>query len=453
MATTGSYSWGGYDNIIRSVELTNFTATYDDATYLFLYIVIGKQQWRMLKIQATEQKVAFPIAFTEWCVAYGSRATGTGGNPTTLGANAAFSDPVTLTYATVFSIEVQEYYLLAVGKQQWGEYVDGYNTFPTEFTAFCVIAAGGEYMYSDLGSTILEIELHRFRALANLSGTKKTYIAAGKQQWGSNDGAQNNFPIPFSNCLNLQQWQWDTSAMNNSGIVNNIQYDDTGYTCNGNYKLRFLAVGIAQQWGLQRMTTSYTTYQLPISYSEIHIAIIGQENERNKGLGLRPDGLNSFNAAISVSGDTQNMRYLSIGKQQWGYGFAGTITYPVQFTEVAYTAFASDIAESNATISEVAINPPELNQIIVRPSSAKTITWLVIGKQQWGLTGNDPGNGGASAQLSIPITILIFGQARTTSSETISSVFSIDVADDRILYIDSSNIQYQGGYAYLIGSR
>ena len=73
-------------------------------------------QWRMLEIQATEQNVDFPIAFTEWCVAYGSRVTGTGGDPTTLGANAAFSDPVTLTYATVFSIEVQEYYLLAVGK-------------------------------------------------------------------------------------------------------------------------------------------------------------------------------------------------------------------------------------------------------------------------------------------------------------------------------------------------
>ena len=66
--------------------------------------------------------------------------------------------------------------------------------------------------------------------------------------------------------------------------------------------------------------------------------------------------------------------------KQWGYGLAGTITYPVQFTDVAYTAFVSDIAESNATISEVAINPLELNQIIVRPSSAKTITWLVIGK-------------------------------------------------------------------------
>lgn len=72
-------------------------------------------QWRMLEIQATEQNVDFPIAFTEWCVACGSRVTGTGGNPTTLGANAAFSELATLTHAIVFSVETQDYYLLAAG--------------------------------------------------------------------------------------------------------------------------------------------------------------------------------------------------------------------------------------------------------------------------------------------------------------------------------------------------
>lgn len=65
---------------------------------------------------------------------------------------------------------------------------------------------------------------------------------------------------------------------------------------------------------------------------------------------------------------------------QWGYGTAGTITYPIQFTDIAYTAFACDIAESNENIVSVATNPPEINQIVVRPSAAKTITWLVIGK-------------------------------------------------------------------------
>ena len=92
----------------------------------------------MLEIQATEQNVTFPVAFTEWCIACGSRVTGTGGNPTTLGASAAFSDPVTLTYATVFSIETQEDYRVAVGKQQWGltpEAILPTVDFPLAFTA------------------------------------------------------------------------------------------------------------------------------------------------------------------------------------------------------------------------------------------------------------------------------------------------------------------------------
>ena len=69
----------------------------------------------MLEIEATEQNVLFPIPFTQWCVASGSRVTGTGGNPTTLGANAAFDKIATLTHAVVFSIEAQEYYLFAAG--------------------------------------------------------------------------------------------------------------------------------------------------------------------------------------------------------------------------------------------------------------------------------------------------------------------------------------------------
>ena len=69
----------------------------------------------MLEIEATEQNVLFPIPFIQWCVASGSRVTGTGGNPTTLGANAAFHKIATLTHAAVFSVEAQEYYLFAAG--------------------------------------------------------------------------------------------------------------------------------------------------------------------------------------------------------------------------------------------------------------------------------------------------------------------------------------------------
>lgn len=95
--------------------------------------------------------------------------------------------------------------------------------------------------------------------------------------------------------------------------------------------------------------------------------------------------LDAYGESTSVPNGTADTYYLLIGiAQQWGYGTAGIITYPIQFTEIAYTAFACDIAESNNNIVSVATNPPEINQIVVRPSAAKTITWLVIGKQQWG---------------------------------------------------------------------
>ena len=42
IANAGNYSWGGVDNIIRSIELTYFTATYTDNSYPFLYIAIGQ---------------------------------------------------------------------------------------------------------------------------------------------------------------------------------------------------------------------------------------------------------------------------------------------------------------------------------------------------------------------------------------------------------------------------
>lgn len=216
-------------------------------------------QWRMLEIQATSQNVDFPIAFTEWCVACGSRVTGTGGNPTTLGANAAFSELATLTHARVFSVETQDYYLLAAGVQQWG-----------------------------------------------------LFQTAGK---------------------------------------------------------RYNAV-------------------LSLSYQDWYFPVIAAKQAATEMIGYANLQLNDFDITLG-SGD----------------------------------------------------------------DSERSGAYLCFGKQQWGLTGNDPGNGGASAQLSIPITTLIFGQARTTTSETISSVFSIDVDDGLTLYIDSSNIQYKGGYAYLIGSK
>lgn len=130
-----------------------------------------------------------------------------------------------------------------------------------------------------------------------------------------------------------------------------------------------------QQWGLQRMTTSYTTYNLPISYKEIHIAIIGQEQERNKGLGLSPDGLNGYIAAISYSGDTQNIRYLSIGYQQWGYEETNEIVTLLQAYTTAYIPVGcAALLDSlfSLTIQD--------NTSFYRPLRTTAVYWLTIGR-------------------------------------------------------------------------
>ena len=165
--------------------------------------------------------------------------------------------------------------------------------------------------------------LNSFNAAISVSGDTQNmrYLSIGKQQWGSNDGAQNNFPIPFSNCLNLQQWQWDISAMNNSGIVNNIQYDDTGYTCNGNYKLRFLAVGIAQQWGIKLAESTEYPYiwAFPVPFASKNFGVFVTNNElsiNNGAIGVY-DVDTQFAKIALYGGDYDNAAFLfAIGQQQ-----------------------------------------------------------------------------------------------------------------------------------------
>lgn len=111
-------------------------------------------------------------------------------------------------------------------------------------------------MYSDLGSTILEIELHRFRALANLSGTMKTYIAAGKQQWGLTPEAllpTVDFPVAFIAIpavvgTPIKDYATSENYFGNNSIENvtNTSFVARQTNTNGGTKagaIRFIAIG------------------------------------------------------------------------------------------------------------------------------------------------------------------------------------------------------------------
>ena len=203
----------------------------------------------MLEIEATEQNVLFPIPFIQWCVASGSRVTGTGGNPTTLGANAAFHQIATLTHAAVFSVEAQEYYLFAAGVQQWGYEI----TFTAKTIVFpCPYA---EIIPSVIGASsgssaklaINANSLTSFNA-SNQAAQTIWWIAIGKQQWGTEPGVGTyEYPIPYTALCYGVITNRQVKKSNNATTAVDITL--TEFTCSksdgmGDYSFNWLSAGV-----------------------------------------------------------------------------------------------------------------------------------------------------------------------------------------------------------------
>ena len=219
MATTGSYSWGGYDNIIRSIELTNFTATYDDATYLFLYIVIGKQQWGSnQQTVSAETLVAYPVAvntvLTILCTAdqtdiHDAEYAGPG--------SITDANFIACTFALFGSVHAlpQPYFWLMFGiAQQWGYFYESqsdtdYRHFPVAFTTFLLPVLGkAYYLTTEPDGYVPYIEyLGSNNFLCGFGNNRigNAYVpimVIGMQQWGKYVELASafltvNFPISF----------------------------------------------------------------------------------------------------------------------------------------------------------------------------------------------------------------------------------------------------------------
>lgn len=290
---------------------------------------------------------------------------------------------------------------VVIGKQQWGEYVDGYNTFSIEFTAFCVVAAGGEYMYDDLGSTILEIELHQFTALANLSGTKKTYIAAGKQQWGSGEGSHSStqgyntwefiYPTPYTtSVLSLSITGTGHTTELGTNYCNTVTLSsvlvashDKGYV---------IIIGI-QQWGFKSGNNAKWTYPLPLS-TLLYVDVSGDANGPDESVNYSKESFVTYAdlthlwfVTDTAGGDN---RFLVIGTvQQWGYSAfihgGKKVTFPIPYIAQCYGVVSQNI-QTTTNFIVCAINDVDTTGFWDSNGSALGIYWLAFGKQQWGLT-------------------------------------------------------------------
>lgn len=237
----------------------------------------------MLEIEATEQNVLFPIPFTQWCVASGSRVTGTGGNPTTLGANAAFHQIATLTHAAVFSVEAQEYYLFAAGVQQWGYITESssstdYRYFPVPFaTEYYAICTGNSQRQDNVSVWLDQIDTLKFLAgigenYVAMPQKNIFYFACGRQQWGYqavHGNAEQEFSLPIAFTNNPYTVAISTTNTGNHAACKGFTLStitlDAGDDVNVDDNIGFIILG-KQQWGFKSTDTEDWYY--PIAFIE-----------------------------------------------------------------------------------------------------------------------------------------------------------------------------------------
>lgn len=262
--------------LLSDITINGFRVSKQNVSIKTIWISLGKQQWGLTPALQSSN-ITFPVETSNSLFVELTPQDSVNGVAVLFELNnKGFNFAINAFNATGYPSVA---WLLFGIAQQWGEYVDGYNTFSIEFTAFCVVAAGGEYMYDDLGSTILEIKLHQFTALANLSGTKKTFIAAGKQQWGFNYEVKStnpfDLPIAYNEAIfcvvaSAADWSatgtwWFKNGATLDKIAIGVGSDDT--PASGNFT--YLAIGV-QQWGYEQnneivtLLLPYTTAYIPV---------------------------------------------------------------------------------------------------------------------------------------------------------------------------------------------
>lgn len=151
------------------------------------WISIGVQQWGY-SASAGEgtRKMTFPIAFTSYCL----NVQGTGSNVSSQ-ATVAWSGLSTTSFNLIIGSSGAIYYI-AIGYQQWGYTSGEIATYPIAFSvAYCGVGMRfGKSGYTGVHSITTTTITFGYEGNA--------YIVIGKQQWGAYINGNNTFPIAFS---------------------------------------------------------------------------------------------------------------------------------------------------------------------------------------------------------------------------------------------------------------
>lgn len=317
IANAGSYSWGGDDNIIRSIELTYFTATYADNSYPFLYIAIGQQQWGYVVGGLNTFTVTFLITYIS---AFGATASGAAETPTA--ANTEVSELTNTGFTLRRSSSSNPVYWIAWGVQQWGyeynvssktiEYPIAYSTIaPTVVTS-----SNG----ADAKSAVGTITMTSFSAINRAGSQSVWWFSIGIQQWGTFSLGSDRWTYPIT--FNLIFVALRTTISNNTSGAGYPAWYSWSAEVNNNYAPHInsyqgyaIALGM-QQWGLLPVLTTlfnfpiqvevflgaHVTYHGRGDYGEPHAYYLGYSEYSNTHITLPAAGNDDETRFISIFG-------------------------------------------------------------------------------------------------------------------------------------------------------
>ena len=165
----GSSSGSSAKLAINANSLISFNAS-NQAAQTIWWVSIGKQQWGYSAFIYGGKKVTFPIPYAVQCYGVVSQNIQT----TTNFIVCAIND-VDITGFWDSNGSVLGIYWFAYGKQQWGTFGNGQNTFPLAFLNFACMAVAGERTEN----SIITVSKTGFTAVIGYNNSAKTYLAAG----------------------------------------------------------------------------------------------------------------------------------------------------------------------------------------------------------------------------------------------------------------------------------
>lgn len=255
-------------------------------------------------------------------------------------------------------------------------------------------------------------------------GLPYDYIAIGFQQWGATTSPLEDvtYPIPVSRVLCLLLTTRATT-FRYSPWPTNITTKSFQAVSDSEPVYWFLVA--KQQWGVGApYSDGYSVTTLPIPFSNTDYTVIANSSWLNSGAVMASAVLSVTQIKVRNGGYTDTYHFLTIGRQQWGFGESPyatptTYTYPLAYSVNVLNVVIGSVGGRESTCR---INSVSKDSFVAyrhysgSGTGSGDLYWLAIGVQQWGVYMTGTRNVTITLPIATSVTYVAIAVARTENN-------------------------------------